>query len=86
MDDMDIYDMQQTQVVRKQSRYSKGVVIAASRRIFKVKGEDAWLVESETIDDKFYRVTGDGVYECPDHQRRGQICKHMYAIFRRAIA
>ena len=76
----------QEQIVRRQSRYSKGVVIAASRRIFKVKGEEAWLVESETIDDKFYRVTEDGVCECPDHQRRGQVCKHMYAIFRRAIA
>ena len=78
--------MKQQQVVRKQSRYSKGVVIATSRRIFKVKGEEAWLVESETIDDKFYKVTEDGVCQCPDNQRRGQICKHMYAIFRRAIA
>ena len=65
--------MQQVQVVRKQSRYSKGVVIARSRRICKVKGEDAWLVESETIDDKFYRVTEDGVCECPDHQSRGEM-------------
>ena len=78
--------MQQIQVVRKQSRYSKGVVIAASRRIFKVKGEEAWLVESETIDNKYYKVTEDGECQCPDFQNRGQICKHMYAIFRRAIA
>jgi hypothetical protein len=39
---------------RKQTRYSKGVVIAASRRIIKVHGEKAWVVESETTDDKFY--------------------------------
>ena len=78
--------MKQIQVVRKQSRYNKGVVIATSRKIFKVKGEEAWLVESETTDSKFYKVTEDGVCECPDFQNRGQICKHMYAIFRRAIS
>jgi hypothetical protein len=53
----------QLQIVRKQSIYSKGVVIAASRKIFKVKGEQAWLVESETTDDKFYKVTEDGTYQ-----------------------
>jgi hypothetical protein len=45
--------MQKIQVIRKQSKYSKGVVIAASRRIFKVKGKEAWLIESETIDNKY---------------------------------
>jgi hypothetical protein len=72
-------------VVRKQSRYSKGVVITARRKL-KVKGEEAWLVESETTDNKFYKVSDKGVCECPDHQRRGQICKHMYAILGRAIS
>jgi hypothetical protein len=78
--------MQQVQVVNKQSRFSKGVVIAASRRILKVHNEDAWLVESETIDDKFYKVTEDGVCECPDHIIRGRTCKHFWAIVRRTIA
>jgi hypothetical protein len=71
--------------VNNQSRYDKGVVIAASRRIFKIKGEEAWLVESETTDDKFYKVTEDGVCECPDSQYRGQVCKHTSAILRSAI-
>jgi hypothetical protein len=78
--------MQQTHVVkRKQSRYSKGAVIAASRQIIKVHGdgEEAWLVESETVDGKYYRVTKEGACECPDHRIRGQMCKHAYAIFRR---
>lgn len=79
--------MQQIQVVkRKQSRYSKGAVIAASRRILKVHGEEAWLVESETADDKFYKVTEDGTCECADSKFRGQICKHAWALIRRGIA
>jgi hypothetical protein len=49
----------ETEKAKKQSRYSKGAIIAASRQIFKIKGEDSWLVESETSDDKFYRVTED---------------------------
>lgn len=80
--------MQQIHVVkekRKQSRYSKGAVIAVSRRILEVHGdgdkEQAWLVESETIDGKYYKVTKDGACECPDHRIRGEICKHAYAIF-----
>jgi hypothetical protein len=54
--------MQQIEAVKKQSRFSKGVVIAASRRILKVHNEDAWVVESETTDDRFYKVTEDGTW------------------------
>jgi malate/lactate dehydrogenase len=78
--------MQQIHVVkekRKQSRYSKGAVIAVTRRIIRTNDEEAWLVESETVDGKYYKVTVDGVCECPNHQIRGQTCKHAYAIFRR---
>ena len=79
--------MQQIQVVkRKQSRYSKGAVIAVSRRILKVHGEEAWSVDSETVEGKYYKVTEDGVCECADSKYSGEICKHVYAIFRRAIA
>jgi tRNA-binding EMAP/Myf-like protein len=34
------------------SRFSRGMVLAVSTRIFKVHNEDAWLVKSGTIDDK----------------------------------
>jgi len=80
--------MQQIQVVRKQTRYSKGAVIAISRRILKVRGEAAWLVESETTDGKYYKVTEEGQYECADSKYRSELCKHKhaYAIFRRATA
>ena len=78
--------MQQIQVVKKQSRFSKGVVIAASRRILKVYNEEAWLVESEKADDKFYKVTEDGKCDCMDSQKRGEICKHMLALIRRDVA
>ena len=78
--------MNQIHAVKKQSRYSKGVVIATSRRILKVHNEDAWLVESETTDDKFYKVTDDGTCDCKDFQTRGGICKHIWASIRRGIA
>jgi hypothetical protein len=80
--------MQQIQVVKEkekskqQSRYSKGVVIAVSRRILKVHGEqNAWLVESEKTDGKFYKVTFASC-ECPDYMFRlkgTSPCKHQIA-------
>jgi hypothetical protein len=83
--DTGIYGMQQIQVVkRKQSRYSKGAVIAASRRILKVHGEESWLVESGTTDGKFYKITENGECECADSKYRHELCKHAYTIFRRA--
>lgn len=78
--------MQQIQVVKKQSRYNKGIVIAKSRRILKVHNEDAWLVESGNIDDKFYKVTEDGTCDCMDFKNRGGPCKHMWALIRSEIA
>jgi hypothetical protein len=68
------------------SRLSRGIVMAVSRRIIKVHNEDAWLVESETTDDKFYKVIEDGECECPDFQRREFTCKRMWALIRRGIA
>jgi SWIM zinc finger len=78
--------MQYIQVKQKQSRYSKGVVIATSRRILKVHKKEVWLVESETTDDKFYKVTEDGTCDCMDFQSRGGPCKHMWALIRNGIA
>jgi hypothetical protein len=74
-----------TQKAKKQSRYSKGAIIAASRQIFKIKGEDSWLVESETTDDKFYRITEDGTCDCMDFQNRGGPCKHVWSLIKRGI-
>jgi light-regulated signal transduction histidine kinase (bacteriophytochrome) len=68
------------------SRFSHGMVLAVSRRIIEVHNEAAWLVESETTDDKFYKVTESGECECPDFQRKGLTCKHMWALIRRGIA
>jgi hypothetical protein len=67
------------------SRFNRGMVLNKSRRIIKVDNEDTWLVESATIDDKFYKVTESGECECPDFQRRGLTCKHMWALIRRGI-
>jgi hypothetical protein len=38
------------------------------------------------VEGKYYKVTEDGVCECADSKYSGEICKHAYAIFRRAIA
>jgi hypothetical protein len=78
--------MNQIQVIKKQSRYSKGAVIAASRRILKVHKKEVWLVESETTEDKFYKVTEDGTCDCMDFQNRGGPCKHIWALIRKGIA
>jgi hypothetical protein len=77
-----VIDVQQT-VLEKQSRFSKGDVIAASRRILKVHGEDASLVESENTDDKFYKVTKKETCDCKDFEIRGGPCKHEWAIIKR---
>ena len=68
------------------SRFNRGIVMAVSRRIIKVHNEDAWFVESETKDDKFYKVTEVGECECPDFQIRGFTCKHTWVLIKRGIA
>jgi hypothetical protein len=68
------------------SRFNRGIVMTVCRRIIKIHNEDAWLVESETTDDKFYKVTESGECQCPDFQRKGLTCKHMWALIRRGIA
>jgi hypothetical protein len=64
------------------SRFNHGMVMATRKRIVKIRYEDAWLVESETVNNKFYKVTEDGQCECPDFQTRGLTCKHMWALIR----
>ena len=64
------------------SRFNHGMVMAASKRIVKIHGEFVWLVESETTDNKFYKVTEDGQCECPDFRARGLTCKHMWVLIR----
>lgn len=71
---------------RKQSRFSRGQCIAVSRRIVKVHNEDAWMVESEKTDGKFYKVTIDGGCECYDNSISHNVCKHVFSIVRRGIA
>ena len=72
--------------IKKQSRLSKGVVIASTRIIVKVNNENAWLVESEKTDGKFYKVTEDGECECYDNSVSHNVCEHVHAICRTGIA
>jgi hypothetical protein len=43
------------------------------------------MVSRETTDDKFYRVTEDGTYDCMDFQNRGGPCKHVWSLIKRGI-
>lgn len=61
-------------------RTQKGEFIANNLRIIKVKGEDAWLVESQTNPGDFYKVKEDGECECPDYQNRHNVCKHVRGV------
>jgi len=40
---------------------------------------NGWLVPSQTT-EKLYKVTKDFVCNCPDHEHRGIMCKHCYAV------
>lgn len=62
------------------SRFDKAQVMAHSRQIVIIdKDPKHWLVESEAIDGKFYKVGLNGC-ECPDNQIRGETCKHILAL------
>ena len=52
--------------LQKLIRYKKGTTIATTKKISKVQGESAWLVESETETNKFHKVTKNGTCECAD--------------------
>jgi hypothetical protein len=62
------------------NRFRDGIHIALNRRIVKVRGENAWFVQSQTDESKYYKVTEDGKCECPDHFFRGEVCKHHRAV------
>ena len=57
--------------------------MAATKRIVKGAGGGFAYVQSQTMPGVWYRVTEDGVCECPDFVYRHndiRACKHMYAI------
>ena len=66
--------------LQKLIRYKKGTTIATTKKISKVQGESAWLVESETETNKFYKVTKNGTCECADRTFNGNVCDHMFAV------
>ncbi len=61
------------------AREERGLVIAALCKLSKTN-EGVWLVPSQSGADQIYRVNLDAkTCTCPDHQERGQTCKHQYA-------
>ena len=81
----------QKQVERKQqTTFAKVQVIAASRRIHKSSCSDVWMIESDTVKDKFYCVQYVAIEEgmksktlvcdCPPYTYNVTVpCKHIIA-------
>ena len=75
-------------VTKKNRREGKGIVIALSRRIYKIKNSDVFYVESESRDGDFYYVMYDESVKknykycsCKDFDRREvEKCKHIHAV------
>jgi hypothetical protein len=66
--------------LQKLIRYKKGTTIATTKKISNVQEESAWLVESETEINKFYKVTKNGTCECADRTLDKNVCEHMFAV------
>lgn len=66
-------------------RYERGQHIAANLRVVKGVGGRYAYVQSQSKDKVWYKVTEDGICECPDFQTRGVPCKHMYAVILKEV-
>jgi hypothetical protein len=68
----------------KDRRSRKGLVLALSRRVYRLKNSDTFYVESESADNVYYfEKYNPSVFEwcaCPDNSTRHIKCKHLYAI------
>jgi hypothetical protein len=69
---------------KKDRRSGKGLVLALSRRIYRLENSDTFYVESESTDNLYYFVKyNPSVFEwctCADNSTRHVKCKHLYAI------
>jgi hypothetical protein len=69
---------------KKDRRFGKGLVLALSRRVYRLENSDTFYVESESTDNLYYFVKyNPSVFEwcaCPDNSTRHIKCKHLYAI------
>lgn len=79
------------------SRYGRGVVLAATAQIRKVREIQSsiagrlvvWAVASERIQGKYYTVVekdSGPICSCPDFTNRGETCKHCWAVILREVA
>ena len=71
-------------VVRKEfnRREMRGLAIVAKGGMIKKLNEGTYLVRSSTL-ERWYKITWSGKgwnCECKDYAKRGQPCKHMYAV------
>jgi hypothetical protein len=68
----------------KDIRSRKGLVLALSRRFYRLENSDTFYVESESTDNEYYfGKYNPPAFEwcaCPDNSTRHIKCKHLYAI------
>lgn len=68
----------------KDRRSRKSLVLALSRRVYRLENSDTFYVESESANNVYYFVKyNPPVLEwcaCPDNSTRYIKCKHLYAI------
>lgn len=61
------------------AREQRGLTIAATCNLAK-KGENLWLVPSQTGQGRYYVRPEKQTCTCPDHQESGHKCKHIFAV------
>lgn len=69
---------------KKMSTFAKAQVIEASKRIHKSSVSDIWLIESESVKDKFYKVVyvdGELMCDCKAFEYgMTNPCKHILSL------
>ena len=75
---------QEQELEVENKREGKGRILALSHSVCRFMNSDVFYVESEKSNDLYYFVEyNPSVIEfcaCPDNSRRGQFCKHLYAV------
>ena len=68
---------------KKDSHESKGMVLAISRRTYRLQNSNTFYVESESTDNVYYFVRYEPSFQwcsCLDNSTRHVKCKHIFAI------
>ena len=81
-----IVEQKNTSGKKKDRREGKGLVLALSRRIYRLIQTNVFYVESESTNNIYYfvkfkpDVIGSWYCSCPDNSTRHKKCKHLHPI------